>query len=245
MNIEEYARMFEAEEHMWWYAGMRRITMALLESSGVLARRPEGPILDAGCGTGNNLVHLRTLGATVGLDFSAEALEFCRTRGVDVVRGSVMALPFTDASASGVTALDVLYHAWVTDDRAAVAEMARVVRPGGFVLVRVHALKVLRGAHDEAILSRHRYTRREVENLLRSSGLQVVRTTYANCFLFPLLLVWRTLDRITGRQGSDVGFLPAPLEWLFLRVLRLEAWLVRRGLTLPIGASVIALARKS
>jgi len=46
------------------------------------------------------------------------------------------------------------------------------------------------------------------------------------------------------REGSDVGFLPAPLEWAFKRALLVEAALVRRGVSFPIGASVVALARK-
>jgi len=56
--------------------------------------------------------------------------------------------------------------------------------------------------------------------------------------------VRRTLDRLLGREGSDVGFLPAPLEWVFARALRAEAALVRAGLSFPVGASVMARARK-
>jgi hypothetical protein len=104
-------------------------------------------------------------------------------------------------------------------------------------------LKLLWGAHDEAVHSRHRYTRGEVERLLDGGGLDVVRASYGNCFLFPVLLLRRTLDRLTGRHGSDVGFLPAPLEWSFRHLLGLEALLVRR-LSLPVGASVFALGRK-
>jgi len=46
------------------------------------------------------------------------------------------------------------------------------------------------------------------------------------------------------REGSDVAFLPAPLEWLFKRLLFIESALVRWGISLPVGASVIALARR-
>jgi SAM-dependent methyltransferase len=243
VNPEEYGRMFDAEERHWWYAGMRAITLALLDSAKIGAA-PSGTILDAGCGTGNNLIHLARFGSTVGIDLSEEAVAYCRTRGVRVVRGSVLSLPFAGSRVGGVTSFDVLYHSWVTNDRAAVAEMARVVRPGGFVLVRVPALRMLWGAHDEAVHSRHRYTRRELEDLLLSAGLEVVRLTYANTLLFPVLFARRVFDRLTGRHGSDVGFLPGPIEWAFLRLLRIEAWLVRRGVSLPIGASVLGLARR-
>src|SRR5439155_12479639 len=130
VNPEEYQRMFEAEETQWWYAGMRAISLALLSPE--LPARPDSVrILDAGCGTGNNLRHLARHGRAVGVDLSDEALRFCRARGVPAAKAELLALPFPDASFDCVTSFDVLYHRWVADDRAAVAEMARVLRPGG------------------------------------------------------------------------------------------------------------------
>src|SRR5207247_35580 len=154
-------------------------------------------------GPGHRLLHLR--------------------RGKGLNRAGLLGLPFAAGPFDGVTSFDVIYHAWVADDRAATREMARVLRPGGLMLVRVPALKVLWGGHDVAVQSRHRYTRAEMRALLEDTGLEVLRVTYANCFLFPLLLLRRTLDRITGRAGSDVGFLPEPFEWTFRRLLELEA----------------------
>ena len=231
--------MFLAEERQWWYAGMREISDALLDRAG--AAMPL--LLDAGCGTGNNLLHLARRGRTVGVDLSEEALRFCRRRGVRAVRGSLLRLPFSDQTFDCVTSFDVLYHRWVTNDAEAVAELARVLRPGGVLLVRVPALKLLWGAHDEAVQSRHRYTRPELRSLLASAGLTVLRASYANFFLFPLLAARRTLDRLTGRHGSDVQFLSPPVERAFLALLRLEARLVP-WMSLPVGASLFALARK-
>lgn len=244
MNPVEYQRMFEAEEAQWWYVGMRALSFALLRP--VLRKsRPAGwSLLDAGCGTGSNLRHFATLGRTFGIDLSAQALAFCRTRGVTAARGSLLALPFPEGCFDCVTSFDVLYHRWVEDDRAAVAELARVLKPGGLLLVRVPALRMLWGAHDEAVHSRHRYTRGELRALVASAGMEELRTTYANTLLFPLLLLRRTLDRLSGRQGSDVGFLPAPLEWAFRGLLAVEARLVGWGFSLPVGASLFALARK-
>jgi SAM-dependent methyltransferase len=245
VNVEEYGRMYEAEERQWWYVGMRALSFALLDrhwppaSAG--GARPR--LLDAGCGTGNNLLHLARRGDAVGVDVSDEALRFCRLRGVSAVRGSLLDLPFASASMDCVTSFDVIYHRWVSDDGAAVREMARVLRPGGLMLVRVPALRVLWGAHDEAVHSRHRYTRGELRRLLEGQGLAPLRLTYGNTFLLPLLLARRTVDRISGRHGSDVGFLPAPLEWSFRRLLQAEAVLLRR-VSLPVGSSLFALARK-
>ena len=246
MNPGEYRRMYEAEETQWWYAGMRALSRAVLEAPlrSLAGGGRRLSILDAGCGTGRNLALFSPWGRAVGVDLSKDALAFCRERGVPAARAGILALPFAESTFDGVTSFDVIYHAWVADDRAATREMARVLRPGGLMLVRVPALKALWGGHDVAVQSRRRYTRAELRALLEDTGLEVLRVTYANCFLFPLLLLRRTLDRITGRAGSDVGFLPEPFEWTFRRLLELEAALVRRGLSLPVGASVIALGRK-
>jgi ubiquinone/menaquinone biosynthesis C-methylase UbiE len=160
-----------------------------------------------------------------------------------VVQAGVTALPFADGTFDCVSSFDVIYHQWVSDDQSAVAEMARVLRPGGMLLIRVPALEMLRGAHDTAVMGKRRYTRTRLCRLLEGAGLETLRASYANAVLFPLALARRSLDRISGRQGSDVGFLPPALEWLFRTILAAEARLISR-VSLPVGSSVVALARK-
>jgi SAM-dependent methyltransferase len=240
LNPIEYERMFRAEETQWWYAGQRRIAFGLLDRQ--LGGVP-GRALDAGCGSGRNLLELNRRGTAVGVDLAPEALAFCRLRKVQALRGDLLRLPFSDDRFDVVTSFDVLYHRWVEDDRATVRELARVLRPGGVLLVRVPALSWLWGAHDAAVHSRHRYTRRELESVLSDAGLEIRRSSYCNSLLLPLLAARRFLDRSLKREGSDVAFLPAPLEWLFGAALRLEAvWLTR--FSLPLGASAVAVALK-
>lgn len=243
MNLEEYERMYRAELTHWWYAGMRAISFGLLDDA-LGAGRPAGlEFLDAGCGTGANLLELRTRGRAVGIDLSPEALALCRTRGLPVARAGLLRLPFADARFDCVTSFDVLYHGWIADDLAATREMVRVLRPGGRLLLRVPALRALWGAHDVAVHTRHRYTRRELRRLLRAAGLAAERVSYANSLLLPAVALRRGLDRLSGRRGSDLAPQPAALEWLFARALRVEARLLRH-VSLPLGASLVALARK-
>jgi len=243
LNPEEYRRMADLEGVQWWYAGMRRIARALLTPllpAGAGSRR----ILDAGCGTGWNLQDLAAFGDTYGVDLSPLAVITTKRRGGRVAQGNLLGLPFASSSFDVVTSFDVLYHAWVLDDAQAVRELTRVLKPGGLILVKAPALKILWGAHDEAVHSRHRYTRGELERLLEGAGLKLVRSTYANSLLFPVLLSRRFLDRALDRHGSDVALLSPLLERLFLGLLTLEASLLG-AINLPIGASVFALARKA
>ena len=243
MNPDEYRRMADLEGIQWWYVGMRRIARSLLTP---LLR--DGPatrkILDAGCGTGWNLQDLSAFGETHGVDLSPLAVITTKRRGGRVVRGDVLRLPYASSRFDVVTSFDLIYHAWVPDDLQAVHELARILKPGGLMLLKVPALKILWGAHDEAVHSRHRYSRGEVEALLEAAGLKLVRSTYANSLLFPILLARRFLDRLLNRHGSDVAQLPPPLEKTFGALLGLEALFLRR-FSLPIGASVFAIARKT
>lgn len=242
MKPAEYQRMFEVEATHWWYAGMRQILGVLVDS--VAADGPARPrILDAGCGTGLNLSELGD--EAVGVDVSEEALRFCRTRGLtNTVRASVEALPFADGSFDRVFALDVLSHSGVGDDRLATRELARVLGPNGLLVVRVPALELLRRAHDEAVHTGRRYARRELVGLLQSAGLSVLRVTYCNSLLLPLLALRALSDRSRASPpGSDLAPLPHVVEAAFRRCLDVEARLLRHG-DLPLGASLVALARK-
>ncbi|MBK5257591.1 MAG: class I SAM-dependent methyltransferase [Vicinamibacteria bacterium] len=242
MNADEYRRMAEMEGVQWWYAGMRRIARSLLTPLLGPAASPRR-ILDAGCGTGWNLQDLSAFGETHGIDLSPLAVITTRRRGGRVVQGDVLCLPYAPRTFDLVTSFDVLYHAWVQDDVQAVRELARVLKPGGLILLKVPALKILWGAHDEAVHSRHRYTRGELETLLAKTRLELIRSTYANSLLFPVLLTRRYLDRLLTRHGSDVEMLPPLLERTFGALLSIEARLIS-VLNLPIGASVFAIARK-
>ena len=79
--------------------------------------------------------------------------------------------------------------------------------------------------------------------LLESAGLELLRSTYCNTLLLPFVVLRSTLDRLFTNEGSDLGSLPRPVEWSFRQLLEIEARLVRR-VSLPVGASVVALGRK-
>src|ERR1051326_4956171 len=99
MRPEEYEYLYRLEEKFWWFAGMRQITDAVVGRA--LNARPPVKILDAGCGTGFNITHFSSPGRSdvYALDFSAEAIEGVRKRGLrKVCRASVLEIPYASAS---------------------------------------------------------------------------------------------------------------------------------------------------
>lgn len=244
MEIEEYARIAAAEDDHWWYRNTRSL-MADLLGPWLHGHVERGRILDAGCGPGGNGAWLAGHGTVVGADLSRDALEFVRARRTSTtpVGASLDALPFADASFDVVVAITVLYC--VDDDRAAVHEMARVLRPGGAALLMEPAFAWLTRAHDKTVHSRRRYTRAGLVERTRAAGLAVVRATYANSFLVPpaamLALAERVRPHTTTDAGSDVE--RRSLDPLFARLGRGERrWL--RGHDVPLGSTVAVLAAR-
>jgi len=272
MNVAEYEAMYRVEDTLWWYVGMRHIAERILDGRLGVASRPLR-LLDAGCGTGGNVRWLERFGTTFGIDLSPHAIQFCTERGLRrIACASVLALPFPADTFDLVTSFDVIYHLDVRDDVAALAEMRRVLRPGGYLLVRVPALEQLRSEHDAAVHTRQRYTLGELRRKASAAGLAVERASYANTFLFPLAAAAR-LARSAGKKGkvgwersdgspvspgrrrrtkdegrtgcerSDVHPVHPWINALFLAVMRAEAGVVGRW-DLPVGLSALVLARK-
>jgi SAM-dependent methyltransferase len=239
----EYATLFEAEEAHWWYRALRRVLRWHLERH--LPGWRGAALLDAGCGTGGNLAQLPGPGRRVGLDRAPEALAGARRRGLaSLVRGDVSALPFAAASFDAVLSMSVIYHQWVPDPGAALRELARVLRPGGLLLLDVPAFASLWSPHDEAVMTARRYTARELRPLVEGAGFEVLRTTYWNSLLFPAVWAARRFRLVASGRDLDPDERPgAATNAVLDGVMRAEAALWRR-LPLPVGVSLHCVARR-
>jgi SAM-dependent methyltransferase len=244
MEREQYAIMARREERHWWYAGMRRVALAVLDKS--LARRSGLRILDAGCGTGGTTVELRRFGQVVGIDLAWEALEPARDRGLTALaRASIEQLPFPDAAFDAATSFEVVYHLGVGSDTSALREIRRVLRPGGLFVLRVPAHDWLRGEHDRLVHTRHRYSRAEVRDKLEATGFVVERLSWANTVLFPPAVAKRLLERSSDHDQAepDLWQPPGPINAMLESAVAVEALAIPRGIPLPFGLSLLAVAR--
>jgi SAM-dependent methyltransferase len=237
-----------AEARHFWFRGFRFFVAPLLRqaTTGVSDVR----LLDCGCGTGANAAWLDQFGRAYGFDLSSVGLrlgyELGRRR---LARATVTAVPFPSNTFDVVTSFDVLYGLETADERAAVAEMYRLTRPGGFLIVNVAAMDVLRG--DHSILGREvrRYSRASLRALLTNAGFSIVRLTHTNAALFvPMVVIrtfqrWRGLPMVDEAADSDIRVPAAPINAVLTAALRLESvWL--HLFDSPFGSSLLCLARK-
>jgi len=227
-----YRRLYELEDGHWWFRGRRAVIWALLQRAGLPQR---ARVLDAGCGTGRNLVELSFLGPSAGVDSSADAVEFCRRRGLHGVQQAALdALPFPDASFDLLVATDVIEH--VDDDEAALRELRRVAAPGARLLITTPAYRWLWSAHDDEHQHKRRYTRRALLRRARAAGWSIEIATYFNSLLLGPIALARALPR--GPEHNDYDRTPHLLNGALSIPMRLEAALVRRGVRLPAGVSI-------
>ena len=239
----------QVEARHFWFRGFRAFTLPLV--SRATRGRSTVRILDCGCGTGANVAWLGTFGQAYGFDLSEAGLRIGSEAGRSrLARASVTAAPFPAAAFDLVTSFDVLYSLQTPDEQAAVAEMYRLIRPGGYALVNVAASEWLRGSHS--VLSREvrRYSRPALHSLLTNAGFVVERLTYTNAALFIPMVLVRAAQRVRGLPGerdarveADLSLPPAPVNAALTLLLRLESLWLRR-FDAPFGSSLLCLARK-
>jgi SAM-dependent methyltransferase len=242
MDRDYELQTHQAEDRHWWYRGRRTVIEGVLRGLGL----PAGArILDAGCGSGRNMLDLARHGTVTGVELSPASAALARARQAgEVYEGSVLEMPFPDGSFDLAVSLDVIEH--LEDDLSALRELRRAVAPGGALLLTVPAYQWLWSGHDVINHHHRRYTRRSLQRVAEQAGWHQVRTTYFNSLLLPVAILLRVMDRVdtkTTESSLDLWVPPEPLNWLLERPLALEAALIARGGRIPSGLSLLAVYR--
>jgi SAM-dependent methyltransferase len=237
----------QAEARHFWFRGFRAFVTPLLKQATV--GRPNARLLDCGCGTGANLALLGRYGKAAGFDLSETGLRIGREAGqAHLARGSVAAAPFRSECFDVVTSFDVIYSLDDADERSAIAEMYRLLKPGGFAIVNVAAMDILRGDHSVLSRERRRYSRDQLRARLSEAGFEIVRITYTNAALFLPMAIVRALQRMRGLKAEgeskrEITVPPKAVNGLLSIVMAVESlWL--RKFDQPFGSSLLCLARK-
>jgi len=247
MNPAEFANIARCERDFWWYRGMRDIFFRFLDPH--LRRRPLTRVLEAGCGTGyfSHRLQSERHWPVVPLDISWDGLSYARKMGVrNPVQSDICSLPFAAAAFDLVLSVDVLPHLPPGLEHQAASEFARVLAPGGSLLIRAAALDILRSRHSAFAFERQRFTRRRMVHLAESAGLRVLRCTYINSLLLPVALAkFRLWEPLLRRPASSGVQAVAPwLDRLLYSTLALESRWVGAGHGFPAGQSLLLLGEK-
>jgi SAM-dependent methyltransferase len=256
MNPGEHAVMARVEERHWWYRALRDcLARVLARSDPGLPAHPR--VLDAGCGTGENLRFLAERLAPDwlgGFDASEEALALARAKAGDArLWRSDLCDPDLTAVVGEldlVTSFDVVNIPGLRRAAPGLRRLVAALRPGGLLVLNLPAHRWLRSRHDVAVHSSERYALGDVRDLLAELGLEVVILSHRLCLLLPLVAAARLPDRLRPRPDaaqarSDLHRTPSEVvNRVLFAALRPENALVARGVRLPFGSSIFAVGRK-
>lgn len=240
--------MYESEEKLWWYRGLRSLIAHYLKRYA----SSDSVILDAGCGTGKNIEFLQSLEyrSVEGFDHSPDAVAFCKKRGLDQVKaGSITEIGYPDASFNIVLCMDVLGALEEVDRIKAVAELMRVLKPGGLLLANTAALELFRSPHDEVVNQKIRFNKEQFAMLFVRYDVEILKLSYRVFLLSPLVTVFKFAKRVfqSARQKAepqtDQVVFPLGVNWLLFQIQLLDNRLFRR-FNLPLGTSLFLVLRK-
>jgi SAM-dependent methyltransferase len=239
MERAVYEQMAEHDQRHWWYRARREVLAALIRR--VAAPPQDGRILEIGCGTGHNLAMLSEFGRVDALELDDEARAMAEVR----LGRPVMSAPLPELAGVPertydlVGAFDVIEH--IEDDRAALASIARTLKPHGKLVMTVPAHQWMWSAHDVVNHHKRRYSKGALRQLVEGSPLKLERIGYFNSLLFPVAVAERLSAKLRGKEDADLKLPAAPLNAALERAFAAERHLVAR-LPLPPGLSLFAVA---
>jgi SAM-dependent methyltransferase len=252
MDKAYYREYFTLERQHWWFRARASILMDHLRS----LVKPSSPsnlrILNVGASTGYSSELLAQFGNVTSVEYDGDCCDFTKSKtGLELLQASVTDLPFPSESFDLVCCFDVVEH--VEDQQSATKELHRVCRSGGLVCVTVPAFMFLWTRHDDVNHHVRRYTSPELRQVLGQTGASPVFHSYFNCWLFFPIALFRLAARFLGGSssnrredaGSDFFAVQNPLlNKLFYGIFRSESFLLRNGIPLPVGVSILSTWRK-
>ncbi|HAJ56598.1 MAG TPA: hypothetical protein DCL35_02385 [Candidatus Omnitrophica bacterium] len=249
MEHKEFDIMFADEKTHWWYRARFRLVDHYLNV--FFPRSKNVKMLDMASACGANFEHYSGYGTIIGLDIAQEAIDFCRSKGVEkIVRGDAHSLPFSSGVFDGVFALDALEH--FKDDGRVLQELSRVMKKNGLIFITAPAFSCLWSQHDEAFHHQRRYSIREMKEKLNKAGYAIIFATYWSFLLFlPAFLLRKGKDFLQIlRKTQDVPLsdfhmrLPRWADFLLDCLAKVEAFFIIRKIAFPIGVSLFCVAKK-
>jgi SAM-dependent methyltransferase len=239
-----FGQIAQLEAGNFWFRARNRLIVWALQRYFRGARN----LLEIGCGTGYVLSGiasaapgLRLSGSEVdrvGLEYAASRVPRAHLMQMDARR-----LPFA-AEFDVIGAFDVLEH--IDDDAAVLREMFSALVPGGGILVTVPQHPALWSEYDVRAHHVRRYRKDELRDKVTAAGFHVARTSSFVSLLLPLLFGSRLRQKAGTADYDPLAELRLP-RWLnaaLETVLDVERWLIRGGVSLPAGGSLLLVACK-
>lgn len=243
MDQSEYENIFHLENNYWWYVGLQELVESYVNKN---SNTKSISILDAGCGTGGMLKRLPQYGNAEGFDFSEQAVELCKKRGISNVKLDNLNTWSSTQKYDIIISLDVLYHAAIESDEKVIRKFHEALNENGVLILNLPAFAFLRRKHDDVVHGNKRYVKSKILLILKNNGFNgTIKVSYRLPHLFILLILKKAIDRIfPSAEQSDLVKLPKWLNNSLLTVNRIENKLLLLGINIPFGSSLFIVSKK-
>ena len=233
----------------FWVSSRTRIFSYLVKVN--LMKSGVTNFLEIGCGTGDfigNLKtfrHLKLTGSEIyvsGLLYAKKRLPDIKFIQYDVTKGVI------GEKFNLIAAFDVIEH--IEGDNQALSNIHNMLSPGGRLIVSVPQYAFLWSAVDDLVMHKRRYSRKELVSKLLANGFKINRVTSFVFTPFPLMLISRLLDKKKDVSLSAADALesrvvfPKIINMILDWIMKVDELLIRAGLNLPFGGTLIAVAEK-
>ena len=244
--------MFEFENGYWWYRGLHELVgYYVVKLKKAKADNPSESeplkIFDAGCGTGRMMELLQPYGTVEGIDYSDDAVDLCKKRGLTDVRvGDLNTWSPPSGAYHVIISNDVICTSGVEDDMAVAATFYRALKPDGLLILNLPAFRALRRKHDIAVFGKRRYRKHRTLRELKKIGFLPVRVSYRLPPLFFIMLLKKHLvERFSKKEAeSDLKPLPRLFNSFLLWMHRIENRIINAGVPLPFGSSLFLICKR-
>lgn len=233
--------MFVNEVTHWWFVAKRFFVTSFINKIG---SDKKSKILDLGCGTGAMTEMLAKFGQVLGVEQNSAAIKFLKYKKIPHLQSSINHIGLESNSFDLVTIFDVLYHKRV-DENAVLKEAHRLLKNDRHLLITDCALPFFWSLHDERMMAKKRFEKSELEDLLINNDFEIVHSTYTYFFTFPLFVLQRLFFKIFRPKKIQIVAKINPIaNTLLLFLTKIDLLFVANNISLPIGSSIMILARK-
>jgi len=238
---------FEVEESSYWFRHRNNLIKRLYAkyASGIR-------MYDIGGGNGIVTKYLSDHGEScVLVEPGRSGALNARRRGIEnVVQSTLQDAGFLDGTIENVGLFDVVEH--IQDDHSFLKDLGRYQKRGSLAFITVPSLRFLWSSEDTLAGHYRRYTKKSLENVLKSTGYDLCYCTYFFSFLVAPIFLVRTLPSMVGlrrksglavakrEHSASNSMVAATLQ----KATRFESEMVMRGKSIGIGSSLLAVARK-
>jgi 2-polyprenyl-3-methyl-5-hydroxy-6-metoxy-1,4-benzoquinol methylase len=254
MDLLDYQEQKDSpEEHFWHKAKAELVDIILARYFS--SKDKNRNIIDIGCGTGDELKVLKRYGSVTALDKNTEVLKLASTSGAKTIEADISLKQLDKNNYDAICCFDILEH--IKNDGGVLNNLYAGLKPGGQIFITVPAYKNLYGPHDMALEHVRRYSKKELREKLSQAGFKNISITYWNFLLFPLEAMYRLIKKAAyfirpqKNYRSETHDIPEPINTILrifnpilYLVLSLDNKLIKKGLPLPYGLTLVAICKK-